>query len=339
MTITMVEIAKRTNLSPATVSRVLNGKGVGFISSATRQRVLEAARDLGYEPNRVARGLEAARTLVVGAWIRNPDRSYYSRILRSLLESANRAGYDMIVTPLHDQLPNASGRLGGAYIRDNVASWPVDGVFIADCLGIAEIYTKRFAPGVCPVVGLGSEFCESTDYVGFDMGHGVRQAVEHLISIGCRRIAHLSTMTSLARVRTARSTIYEETLAAAGMSPELVISADETRAAARSAIRAYVQSHGAPDGLFCLNDDMAIGAYRELRDQGLRIPEDVRIVGCDGIEDGQYLDSPLTTVVQPVQEMCRLAWEVMLQRMENPNMSLSHTLLKPELRIDASTRR
>jgi LacI family transcriptional regulator len=336
----MVEIAKRTNLSPATVSRVLNGKGVGFISAATRTRVLEVAKDLGYEPNRVARGLVTGRTQVVGAWIRNPDRPYYARILRHLLEATTKSGYDMIVTPVHDQLPGAAGSVGGAYIRENgTSSWPTDGVFVADCPVIAECYIQRFAPGVCPLVGLSSDYSEQADYVGFDVACGVRQAVEHLVTIGCRRIAHLSSMVGIDRVRAARAGTYEETLRTAGLRPEVILAPNETRAASRDTIKAYIQSHGAPDGLFCLNDDMAIGAYRGIRDVGLRIPEDIALVGCDGVEDGQYLDVPLTTIVQPVQEMCRLAWEVLTRRMQEPMASLSQTLLKPELRIDASTRR
>jgi LacI family transcriptional regulator len=336
----MVEIARRTNLSPATVSRVLNGKGVGFISAATRQRVLEVARELGYEPNRLARGLVTGRTQVMGVWIRNPDRPYYARILRYLLEAASRNGFDMILTPLHDQIPGMGGAVGGSYIRDNAwSSWPTDGVFAADCPTVADAYIKRFAPGACPLVGLSSDYSDQTDYVAFDVACGVRQAVEHLVTIGCRRIAHLSSLIAIDRVRAARAGTYEEVLNAAGLPPEIILSPDESRASARTTIVEYVKSHGAPDGLFCLNDDMAIGAYRGLRDQGLRVPEDVALVGCDGVDDVQYLDVPLTTIVQPVQEMCRLAWEVMARRIEDPSRSLSQVLLKPELRIDASTRR
>jgi LacI family transcriptional regulator len=340
MAITMVEIARRTNLSPATVSRVLNGKGVGFISATTRQRVLEVARELGYEPNRLARGLVTGRTQVIGAWVRNPDRPYYSRILRCLLESAAKGGYDMIVTPVHDQIPGALDPVGGTYIRENAwTSWPSDGVFAADCPSLADSYIKRFSPGACPLVGLSSDYSAQTDYVAFDVACGVRQAVEHLVSIGCRRIAHLSSLVTINQVRAARAGTYEEVLAAAGLAPEIILAPNESRAASRSTIVDYVRAHGAPDGLFCLNDDMAIGAYRGLRDLGLRIPEDVALVGCDGIDDVQYLDVPLTTIVQPVQEMCRTAWDVLMRRIENPTASLQQVLLKPELRIDASTKR
>src|SRR5262249_23323636 len=151
MTVTMVEIAKRTHLSPATVSRVLNGKGLGFISTATRAKVLDAARELGYQSSRAPRGL-VTRTHVVALWIRNPDRPYYARILRNLLEAAHSSGYEMIVTPVHDQLPGTDGSVGGAYIRENTLStWPIDGVLAADCPHVAEPFIKRFDPGRCPL--------------------------------------------------------------------------------------------------------------------------------------------------------------------------------------------
>ena len=167
----------------------------------------------------------------------------------------------------------------------------------------------------------------------------MRQAVEHLVSIGCRRIAHLSTMVALERVRAARAKTYEESVQAAGIAPELILAPDETRRGAFQIIAEYVDAHGAPDGIFCLNDDMAIGAYRALRDRGMRVPEDVALVGCDGVEDGEFLDVPLTTIVQPVHEMCRIAWDVLSRRIQTPDAALSQTLLKPELRLAASTRR
>lgn len=340
MAVTMVEIAKRTNLSPATVSRVLNGKGVGFISAATRQKVLDAARTLGYEPNRLARGLVTGRTHVIGFWVRNPDRPYYARMLRRLLEAAHHSNLDMLVTPVHDQIPGAKGTVGGSYLRENAwSSWPTDGILAADCPRMAEAYLRRFAPGACPLVGLSSDYLDTADYVAFDLACGVRQAIEHLIEVGCRRIAHLTSQITIDRVRAGRGGTYEEVVGAAGLPPEVIVAADESRGAARHALVNHIKDRGAPDGLFCLNDDMAIGAYRAVRDAGLSVPADVRIVGCDGIDDVEYLDVPLSTIVQPVEEMCRLAWDALLKRIAEPGAPLTQVLLKPELRIAASSAR
>lgn len=336
MAVTMVEIAKRTNLSPATVSRVINGKGVGFISPATRQRVLEAARAMGYEAARLPADAPG-KTMVVAAWIRNPDRSYYSRIIRHLLEAAAPHGYDVIIAPVHDQV---LGLAGGARLRDAPASaWPCDGVIAVDCPQAAEAYARRFPGGACPLVGLNVEYSEHSDYVAIEVGGGVRQAVQHLASLGCRGVAMVSSHKVHDKVRAARTSAYEEAMREAGLAPEVILAPEASRHAARSAIAAYVQGHSAPDGLFCLTDDLAIGAYRGLRDMGVRVPEDTALLACDASEDVEFLDVPLSTIVQPLQEMCRSGWEVLMRRMREPGAPLSQSLLKPELRLAASTRR
>lgn len=336
MAVTMVEIAKRTNLSPATVSRVINGKGVGFISPATRQRVLDAAREMGYEPARLPADAPG-RTMVVAAWIRNPDRSYYARIIRHLLEAAAPHGYDVIIAPVHDQVV---GLAGGARLRDGPASaWPCDGVIAVDCPQAAEAYARRFPGGACPIVGLNAEFSELSDYVAIEAGGGVRQAIEHLLAVGCRRVAIVSSHKVHDKLRVARTAAYEEAVRAAGLTPEVILAPDASRHSARTAVTSYVQSHSAPDGMFCLSDDLAIGAYRGLRDMGVRVPEDTALLACDASEEMEFLDVPLSTIVQPLPEMCRSGWEVLMRRLRDSRAPLSQSLLKPELRLAASTRR
>lgn len=358
MAITMVEIARRTNLSPATISRVLNGKGLGFISAATRQRVLDTAQDMGYQTSRAARSCVPGRTQVISAWVRHPHRPQYARIIRHLLEAAASTGYELIIMPVHDHVENPrpvaasndpllvltsrAGSVNGTSRdgRDSGPAWPpTDGMFLVDCPAATLANIRRIAPPNFPLVGLHCSYCEKAEYVGLDLADGARQAVEHLVSIGCRRIVHLSSLSAIERVRTSLTAAYEGAMTRAGMQPEIILSPDESRAAARSAIAAAIDTAGLFDGLFCLNDDMAIGAYRALRDRGLRIPQDVAIVGCDGVEDGQYLDVPLTTVAHPVPQMCREAWEIMLARIQNPASPHHHRLLKPELRVDGSSRR
>jgi LacI family transcriptional regulator len=94
---------------------------------------------------------------------------------------------------------------------------------------------------------------------------------------------------------------------------------------------------GGVDALFCNNDDLALGAYRGLREAGLRVPDDVMLVGCDGIEDMQFLEQPLTTIAIPVEEMCALAWRFLRRRIENPDTPLQHALLQPTLVVRESS--
>jgi LacI family transcriptional regulator len=104
----------------------------------------------------------------------------------------------------------------------------------------------------------------------------------------------------------------------------------------RHAVTEYVREHGPPDGIFCHNDDFAIGAYRALRDMGLRIPDDVALVGCDNLEETAYLDVPLSTIAVPTEELCRTGWEFLYRRMHDPSAPLQCAILQPQLVVRAS---
>ena len=99
----------------------------------------------------------------------------------------------------------------------------------------------------------------------------------------------------------------------------------------------YIREHGCPEAIFCRNDHMALGAYRALRDHGKRVPEDVAIVGCDGIPEAKYLDAPLTTIEQPLAEMCALGWKFLKQRIENPELPQQAAVLMSDLVVRKSS--
>jgi LacI family transcriptional regulator len=123
------------------------------------------------------------------------------------------------------------------------------------------------------------------------------------------------------------------------LEPTLVRTAEVNLSSSYKSVRDYVGKNANVDGIFCHNDDMAFGAHRALYDLGRRIGPDVALVGCDGIEETEYLSPPLTTVVQPIDEMCELAWEFLRNRIENPTAPLQQRHLRPKLVIRASSRR
>jgi LacI family transcriptional regulator len=114
---------------------------------------------------------------------------------------------------------------------------------------------------------------------------------------------------------------------------------EEQRPVTRQLIHEYCRQHGCPEAIFCHSDDAALGVYRGLCDLKLRVPEDVALAGCDGIQDTEYLECPLTTLVQPVEKMCVTAWEFLLRRLSQPKLKLQRAILKPELAIRESTER
>ena len=114
---------------------------------------------------------------------------------------------------------------------------------------------------------------------------------------------------------------------------------EQQRPIARQLIQDYVKGNGCPDAIFCHSDDVALGIYRGLRDMKLRVPQDVALVGCDGIQDTEYLECQLTTLVQPVAAMCATAWQFLLRRMDKTATKPQTAKLKPKLVIrDSSIR-
>jgi LacI family transcriptional regulator len=109
------------------------------------------------------------------------------------------------------------------------------------------------------------------------------------------------------------------------------------RSDARQAIKEYVGRCGCPDAVFCSNDDLAIGAYRGLRDLGLTVPDDAAIIGCDGLEDTEYLDAPITTIVNPVLEMINIAWQFLQNRMQDRSIPQQTANLRPYLCVRESS--
>jgi DNA-binding LacI/PurR family transcriptional regulator len=164
------------------------------------------------------------------------------------------------------------------------------------------------------------------------------QAVEHLIAIGCKRIAYLVNHPANHAFEP-RWQAYTDSILRAGRDPEYIDIPAGSRAAAREGVRTYAAATGCPDGILCHNDMMAVGVYRGLCDLGLRIPEDVCLVGCDGIDEIEYLDHPLSTIEQPAEEMVRLACARLRDRIADPTAPIQRTVLGAHLVVRQSSQR
>ena len=317
--VTQEEIAQRLGVSQRLVSYALNGTGT--ISEKARRRVREEARELGYFPNKAARALATGRSHLVALQVPDVASSHGMRVLAALQDLAQRDDYALV-------LINAE--------NSHATQWPLDGVLVLDPL---TALPARVLAQDAPVVAMG---CyphlapPETDYVALDLFRGARQAMKHLRESGCRRIAYMAA-TSLFRDEEPRYAMFKKY---GGQNAEFIrIENDELprRAAARS-LRAYVENHGAPDGLFCCNDDGAIGAARALHSLNLSVPHDVKIVGCDGISDAQDNEPSLSTIELPVEAMCRLAWQMLLRRLDNPQLAPQRETLPTTLIIRDSSR-
>ncbi len=322
--LTIKEIACKLDLSPATVSRALHDPESPFVSRKTRRRVQEAAAQLGYRPNLTGRALATGRTHLISLWINNPYMPYYANIARCLHQESVKRGYHPIIRsvstlssePTHWEAP------------DGLA----DGIIASD---VREPLLKLLdlSPSLRrPLLSIGVLCVQKVDHVAIDLYAGAVEAVEHLVSTRSGRITALQY-----RENDPRAVAYHDVMDRAGRADELVIIPDETRSSNRRFIRDYIEARGHPAAFFCHNDDVAIAAYRALCDLGLRVPDDVAIVGCDGIEDTEYLPVPITTIVSPVQEMIAIGWQFLEHRMDEPSAPIQSATLLPKLEIRESS--
>lgn len=322
------DLASQLNLSKGTVSRILNDPAAPF-AAKTRERVFSMAAELGYRPNPIARALATGRTGNVSLWIRNlrtPYRAYVAQAFESQIEANDRR----LVIRLYGRDADSSSSEPSLQIMPESA----DGIITHGMPPKSWHHLIRGGSHAFPVVSTGAIiFPETLDHVGVDLQGAARKAVEHLIRPERTRIAYLCPVGASDE----RASSYFSVMAAAGLKPETVPYTDEARAVVRQTVRAYIEQHGHPEALFCHNDGAAIAAYRALVDLGLRVPDDVALVGCDGIEDTEYMPTTITTIVQPLDEMARLAWQFLKDRMENPGAPPRHVMLPATLVCRASS--
>ncbi len=322
---TLKDVAEAAGASAATVSYVLNNSPKA-ISPQTRARVLQAARDLGYQPNLAARTLAARHSHTVALWIANAHAPFFAQVIRAFQPQARAGGYELIIR----EMAGDPGEM-----RSGLSGWPVDGILAFQGAAYVHAFLEANPSPTVPFVSLGAYHEDCSDFVAIDLYAGARDAVRHLLMRG-RRVAFLLPEGSTVPGE-ARHAAYHAVMDEAGLPPEVIAVPTKQRADVRQALKAYLGRHGCPDGLFCYNDDMALGAYRGLCDLGLRVPEQVALVGCDGIEDTEYLERPLSTIVQPVEEMCRLGWQFLENRMRDPALRAQRVTVTPALVVRDSS--
>lgn len=327
---TIRDIAQAVGTSPATVSKVLTGRGDSLISDTTRQKIRDTARELGYSPNLAARALVTGRTHCIALWAETLA-DFHAMVANVLLDVLRPSRYEMVIT---DVVKHPDWH---AYFQRN-APWPVDGIIALDSPHSVESYLASGAGRNAPVVSAGAYFWPETDHVGVDLGSGIREAAFHLAEQGCVRIAHLTCQHGM-RPGDSRRLAYEAAMRDLEREPELLVTEQSSREDARLLIHDLVRRGDLPDGLLCFNDEVAIGAYRGLREMGVRIPEDVALTGCDGIADTAYFDQPITTIVQPVDELCHAAWQCLQRRLDEPDCPLQSRMLKGSLTVRGSSLR
>ena len=316
-------------MSGWTVSNVLNGHSDVSISDQTRRRVLEAAECLGYQPNNSARALATGQTRTIGMWMCLGYSRYRAHALHRMQQLIKYSSFEIVVRDIEEELMRHGNPL-------NAFKIPVDGIVTFDT-PMAGMAARRQGTAPIPIVSMGAYWSPDCDYVGVDLRAGAVEAMRHLIDTGRRRIGHLLPSTVSVETDEPRLSAYRETLAEAGLEPIYLYAPDLALATSRAVVHDFIVGGGHLDAILCHDDGMAFGAHRALSDLNIKIGEDVALIGCDGIEETEYLSPPLSAIVQPTEEMCSTAWTFLENRIQDPGREPQQIILKPRLVVRAST--
>jgi LacI family transcriptional regulator len=307
MTATIGDVARRAGVSTATVSRVL--AGLGGAGPETRERVLVAARALGYRPSGVARSLKLRTTQTLGLIITDIENPFFPQLVRAVEDVAREHGFALLLCNATDDEEREA-----AYL-DLLVDRRVDGVVIA-VSGLGDRHRDWLAEPPLPVVLVNSVAAGLPHpAITSDNIDGGRQAAAHLLDLGHRHIGVLTTGPRNADAP-ARVAGVRQGLAERGLDPDsiAVVVGEAGVGGGEAALCRLLEAAPATTGVIAYNDLMAIGAMRAVQASGRTVPGDISVVGFDDIALAAYADPPLTTIAQSIGELGRWAVERLVER-------------------------
>jgi LacI family transcriptional regulator len=334
MAVTMMDIAKDLSVSVITVSKVLRNQG--RISEATRRRVLRHAKKRKYQMNWVARSLVTRRTYTIGLVLPEFTHPFFAEIARAVAHTVRPHGYHVVISSFEEDPELEASEV------DSFLARQVDGLIIASAQPARRLEMfKRVQARKIPYVLIdrpvsGVRAC----YVGVDNRAIGRLATEHLIARGCKRIGHLRGPE--VRIAAERLHGYRQALACGGMKfdPEYIVAGGRGDDTGYQGMLELLKKRPLPDGVFCYNDPVAIGAMKAILGAGLRLPDDIAVVGAGNVPNGDFLAVPLTSVDQGTCKIGVLAAELLIARMgAKHSMPQKTVLIPPRLVGRESTRK
>lgn len=332
MPATLRDVADRAGVSIRTVSNVVSG--YEHVSARMRDRVMTAIAELDYRPNPVARTLRTGRTGMLALVVPEIDVPYFSQLARDVIHAAAALGFRVMIDQTgHDHARERELLLG----EDRTMLF--DGILFSPLVTRSELLEMKHSTTM-PLILLGEhDFDGRFDHVAIDNVAAARDAVAHLVASGRSRIAAIGAQPEeeyeTPRQRTAG---YESALADAGLDidPQLMRpSAHYSRADGYDAAKELLPLR--PDAIFCYSDLLAMGAMRAIFDAGLRVPEDIAVIGIDDIEEGRYARPSLSTVSLDTPFIAREAVRRISARIDDPGLVAEQIIAPHHLLAREST--
>ena len=319
------DVAERAGVSPATVSRVLNG--AASVRAEYRERVLRVIEELGYRPNRLASNLRRQKAEMIGVVVSDIENPHFTQMVRAVEDAAFRSGYRVLLCNT-DENPEKQK----AYLQV-LAAERVLGVLISPSDPAGEEISELIELGI-PVIAFDRSVDDPrADAVIVDNAAGTRLATEFLIRAGHERIGFVSGLDDI-ETSVERQLGYERAMREAGIEPRSA-SGGYRIANGRTATEELLET-GDPTALIVGNNFMTIGALEALRAHRIRVPEEMALVAVDDPFWAELVEPPLTTLAQPVREMAACAVELLLQRIGGGRERPGRMVFDFELRVRGS---
>jgi LacI family transcriptional regulator len=309
--VTIRDVARRAGVSSMTVSRVINDSAL--VSAVTRRRVEDAIDELGYVPSRLARGLSAKRTGTLALIVPDVANPFFTLIVRGAEDVARRAGYRVILCDTRADLTVERE------VIEEMLAHRVEGILIAPVSDRSREHLRRLTAFNVPFVLVDRTVPGiEADAVLGDSAEGAQRLVEHLLSLGHRRIGMIVESDDVSTARDRRIG-YEAALRAAELpgDPELVARASVDPGGGYAGMRRLLALDEPPTAVFTVNNLVAVGAIEAVRSAGMEVPDDVALVCFDDIEYASRLYPFLTVMEQPAETFGTLGTQLLLERIEN----------------------
>lgn len=326
---TMTDVARLAGVSVATVSRAMSGDGG---SEATRQRVLTAAAELDYYPNRLPRNMRSRSSQLIGLVISDVTNPFFTAVARGCEDTAQANGYSMVLFNTDED--SKKERAGIEAILGERAA----GIIIAST-GDATDSIRRLINAGIPAVALDRRVAGlQLDAVTVGNGSGAYQAIRHLMGLGHARIAIVTGPEHASSIRE-RQDGYVRALRdhRVPLDPTLIQQGNLRETGGRLATIELLSAHQPPTAIFAVNNLTTLGVLYALRNSGVRIPEGMSVVGFDDFPAAELLDPPLTVVAQPMYEIGARAAELLIRRIGEPDAVVREVVLPATLIVRGST--
>lgn len=336
MATTMKDIARDVGVSIITVSKALRNHE--DISEKTRKRVLNRVKELNYTPNLAARALVTGRTYLVGLVVPDLLHTFFAQIAKSLSSALLKNGYGLIISTSEED-PELEKQT-----VDRLLSRRMDALVIASSCTTSATFARIQEIGP-PFVLIDRRFPDlDANYVGADDEVVGLLATEHLIEIGCKRIAHLrgpETSPGIGRLNGYLKTIAKHKMRALpGYVSSQTMADVHSRESGQDQMKQLLSLTPRPDGIFAYNDPMAIGAIHAILDAGLRVPEDIAVIGAGNLHYDTELRIPLSSIDQQTEQIGERAARLTLSLLQSKTRQRNKTVIvQPQLVIRTSTDR